>query len=742
MKIFGLEIKRSKKKLSNDLRPVSNQDRKIPADKKPRILKLKRINSPVLSFKPRSGTNQFEQPEYDLVETGRVADTESLVERAFEKKEGLMFKEGWEFVGKNPKTVQYIKERLSQMDEVTNYPHRLLFEEIGSDLVRQHNAYLVKVRNKKASGGKVRKLFGQKRSIEPVAGYFLMPASTVEIKRTQSGKVVQYRQKVRVSGKIKEFPAENVVHFYSNRKQGFMIGTPPLIPVIDDIRALRRIEENVEMLIYQHLFPLYHYKVGDIKAPARTYPDGTSEVDAVKQEVEYLPAEGAIVTSERHSIEAIGAESKALRAETYLKHFKQRVFSGLGVSPVDLGEGDTSNRSTAETLSRNLVDGVKRYQQIFAKFVNQYIIRELLLESIFDDPLSEENIVKIKFKEIDFDSKIKAENHAMNAFTNHALTHAELRQAMGMEPMTDEEWEDAYWKKIQEPQSLIAAVDEAYLASSAVARHPSTDIEQEDIDQARQQRAKEDKEGADTSASSQKRGPKKKKKSSGERAAGASDQPENQHGKKTGPEKRKSFLMADLRQPSNKLAALYQELLNEIKAALGGDTQTVEWYEAVFDITRKQMLDYMQRRARLQFLQGYRNVGLEPEAATINEALAILASRIDRLISRLLNQLLDVVKQTVASNLSLSKKQISIVSAFDSLEYRVDAIFTTENQKAFNFGVAWGCRVKDTACQIKNVGNNVCDLCKSANGPIDLEDLAPADVPPLHPSCKCVVTPA
>lgn len=51
---------------------------------------------------------------------------------------------------------------------------------------------------------------------------------------------------------------------------------------------------------------------------------------------------GGVTTSERVEIRAIGAESLALRVESYLKYFKDRVMLGLGVSDLDMGVGDSN----------------------------------------------------------------------------------------------------------------------------------------------------------------------------------------------------------------------------------------------------------------------------------------------------------------------------------------------------------------------------------------------------------------
>jgi len=63
-------------------------------------------------------------------------------------------------------------------------------------------------------------------------------------------------------------------------------------------------------------------------------------------------------------------------------------------------------------MSRNLVDSVKDFQQVFEYFFNDNIVNELLLESILcPEVLDEENIVRMKFKEIDIDTQIKKECH-------------------------------------------------------------------------------------------------------------------------------------------------------------------------------------------------------------------------------------------------------------------------------------------------------------------------------------------
>ena len=101
--LFGIE-KKEEVKLDEAIKT-----KKPLPNKKIKISMVPKVNNPSYSFKPRPGITEFEQPEYDLGIVGRVEDTDSYVRRAFSYKKGLMFKEGWEFTGKNPKTIRYYR---------------------------------------------------------------------------------------------------------------------------------------------------------------------------------------------------------------------------------------------------------------------------------------------------------------------------------------------------------------------------------------------------------------------------------------------------------------------------------------------------------------------------------------------------------------------------------------------------------------------------------------------------------
>ena len=175
-------------------------------------------------------------------------------------------------------------------------------------------------------------------------------------------------------------------------------------------------------MIDANLHPLFHYKVGNDNHPERYGPDGIKESDLVRNTIEYMPSGGIFVSDHRHKIEAIGSEGKALSIQDYIDYFKKRVFAGLGVSPIDMGEGDTANRSTANTLSKIAIQDVEALQATIKTFIETYVINELLLEGGYEDALlNDERKVQIKFGTVDKEEKSKEENQAIQLWTNNLI---------------------------------------------------------------------------------------------------------------------------------------------------------------------------------------------------------------------------------------------------------------------------------------------------------------------------------
>jgi ribosomal protein L37AE/L43A len=666
----------------------------------------------------------------DLAGQILLHNTEAMVRQAFDKKVALMFKEGWDLVGRNPKTVKYIKIRLAQMARASSIPTDQLIRDIGTSLIVKSNAFLLKVRNMELSGGKPRNvpgiLPGETINLAPIACYFSMPAETMEAKTDYDGRIVEWRQRMPY-GKMQYYDPMDIVHFAKDRKDGFLFGTPSIVPVIDDIRALRKIEENIELLVYQHLFPLFHVQVGTELKPATIDEAGRDEVTMAKVTMESMPAEGCVVTSERQKISAIGAEGRALRADGYLKHFKQRVIAGLGISGVDLGEGETATRSTADTMSRNLVDGVKDIQQVFEQLFTSYVINELLLESTFGmDVLDEENIVWLRFKEVDIDTQIKKENHQTDMFNKKSITWDECRLNMGKEPIRTPtfeearenedtsakypEWNKTIWKLFEEPKMVIQSLDEKYFP--AVARdNPAIGMNASHVDETdkkiKEERASEFQQKIDMKATKK-------------------------------PEKKKS----DKKVKDNFVSEAYQDTQDSILAYIRKTgTSDSDWLSQIIRTQMTPLVDRLVAGQMLEFKQGYLktwNSKSNDFLAASGAARIYFRERAERYINKLITDTNNSLKRHLKDDLQTDSLLINTRNVFDSLKFRAEHIEDFELNKAFHLGQAVGLRDSGFDKLAIEIEGEACDDCQKRGKNLLSSDVLTLDeVPGYHPGCKC-----
>jgi hypothetical protein len=378
-------------------------------------------------------SREFQAPPFDLTQITNAYDTEAYVRQAIDKYIEMMFKSGWDITGKNQAAVDYVRMRLKLMAEMTQMPTDQLWIEIAEDLVKYGNVVIVKGRDKgnllggTKTGINVQGLGGE----APVVGYFPINVTTVSMLRDKNGTVKGWQQEVEGSDKPVKFKVTDVVHVYYKREKGTAFATPFLLSALDDIRSLRQAEETVLRLIYRNLHPLLHIKVGSEELPGQQ-----GEVDLVRDEFENMDLEAGFVTSERVTITAVSAD-KIIDAEQYLRYFEQRVFTGLGVSELMMGRGNTANRSTGDNLSGEFADRVKAFQKVMAIFVDEFMVKELLMEGGFDPVLNPDDDVDFVFKEIDVDAKIKAENHAIFQYEHNVITEDEMRTLLGRDPITD-----------------------------------------------------------------------------------------------------------------------------------------------------------------------------------------------------------------------------------------------------------------------------------------------------------------
>ncbi len=375
----------------------------------------------------------FEEPPYDFEQIIQAIDTDSYVKQAFLKYKDLFWKEGWDVVGENSEAVDYLAQRLDLFEETMARPFNDFLIEVVDQLVKFANCFIVKVRGSLDPYYRI-------NDEDSIIGYYVIPAETIKIRRDKHNKPTAYRQSLANSSPYTSqddnepvWPAADVIHLHLDKKPGYAFGTPFVISALDDVIALRQIEQDIQNLIHRELFPLYKYKVGTPE-----HPSNSQELEDAAAQLENMRVEGGLVIPERHEVEVIGAENKALEADKYLNHFKERVAVGLGVYPHHLGMSvGSTNKEATDRLDIALYDRIKKIQEYFEHAMRLYVFNEILREGGFrplTTPMADgaSDRCMMRFREIDIDTQIKRETHILAKFNANAIDWTELRSELSM----------------------------------------------------------------------------------------------------------------------------------------------------------------------------------------------------------------------------------------------------------------------------------------------------------------------
>jgi hypothetical protein len=385
----------------------------------------------------------FEPSPYDFDRILQAVDTDSYVKQATLKYKELFWKEGWSITGENSEAVAYLHQRIDFMEMAMRRPFIDFLTEVADHLIKFSNVFIVKAR------GDMSEYFPQKlnpvNAGQPIVGYYLIPTEQVRILRDKFNRPKAYQQQTDPTtygptDKDPVWTAERVIHLHFDRKTGRAFGTPFMSSVLDDVIALRQLEEDIQNLVHRELFPLYKYKIGTAEQPAEP-----EEIEDAAFQVENMRSEGGLILPYRHDVEVIGANNAALDAANYLNHFKERVAIGLGVAPHHLGMMmGGGNRSMTDRLDTALYDKVKQYQKHLSEMIRVHIFNELLFEGGFDpivNPMDSDISDRcfFKFNEIDVDTQVKKETHIIQKFTNSVITLTEARIQLGIDPAYEKE---------------------------------------------------------------------------------------------------------------------------------------------------------------------------------------------------------------------------------------------------------------------------------------------------------------
>ena len=393
-------------------------------------------------------SDTFYRCEYDLGEIKAASETDSYLRMAIKKYTELFIKSGYVFKGRNDDAVKYLEQRFRIMSYMTDQSFDQLMKETAYDLVKFSNAFWVKSRVDKIPFLKATGITGNDKV---VGGYFRVDPDSMQVKFDKNGQVVGYKQ-VTQSGNEKKFSTEDVIHFTFDRDPGSVWGVPRWIAALEDIRILRKIEGDSLSLLYRYSIPMMHAKVGLEQAGMQ----GTEkEVDDTRAVIEHTPPDGVLITTERVNLDMIGADGNAIDMTPYLSYFENRVFTALNTSQAMMGRGGT--KQDADSMEEQIHNAVKDNQAMFVTQFGHAVITELLLEGGFNPILNDDDIVDLKFNEINLDTRVKLENHEVNLFQSNAITFEELRKDLGRR--TDDVDESRLYANMLEQANQLEQID-------------------------------------------------------------------------------------------------------------------------------------------------------------------------------------------------------------------------------------------------------------------------------------------
>ena len=178
------------------------------------------------------------------------------------------------------------------------------------------------------------------------------------------------------------------------------------------------------------------------------------EIKDTQKEVEKLNNDGVIITNERTHIDSIGADGEALDITKSLNYCEQRVFTALNCSSSMMGRGGA--KQDADSMEEQEHDTVKFYQRQIQTFIEDQMFTEMLLEGGYNPVYNEQDIVRFKFEEINLETRIKKETHALNMFQGNLIPYEEARIKIGKDSDTVDE-SRLYMNMIVTPHDLAVA---------------------------------------------------------------------------------------------------------------------------------------------------------------------------------------------------------------------------------------------------------------------------------------------
>lgn len=493
------------------LRDIQNRDARELDIGIPGKTAVKRVPSNVVPFKPLNKNKAAKDRElimdgtylnkYNFGDLYAAYTKETYFKVAVDKYVEGIVQRGFHYDSKTQQAVDYIRKRVREMGITSSKGIRDILRDLAFSLLVFGNAFLVRVRDPKRSSGLSHNWRG--KDVKPISGWYVADPRRVVIREKRRGTGIEYLivpRKVRpirsrienVWAFLRNLPGlsstssvlrygtsglldseedaiilkeEDVEHIRYHHTPGEKWAMPPFWPVLDDINILRSTETAVDLLIYQFGSLLIHVQVSNptrsLAQAAMTRPARKEDIDDMKAKLDEMESNGFIVTGDHVDMEVLQVAGNILRLGEYLEYFKGRVFSGLWISPVIIGEsGKGMSRSVADTIVDEKISKMIEIQSILSTAVDALFIEFLLEAGLSYGQANRENVVTtLVFDDVDIELELKKRESTLRLWEAGLLTEHEGRRYLGLDEMTDEEREFTYPRIVKE--HLIQVEQEA-----------------------------------------------------------------------------------------------------------------------------------------------------------------------------------------------------------------------------------------------------------------------------------------
>ena len=385
---------------------------------------------------------------------------ESYFSRSLIRQIETMMKNGYDFTSEDPDMLALTRQEFSRIQMDSGMPLNQLLFTMGMNLLKYGIVIIHKVRERVkdtvAPDDRRRSRITRLRIVKPhTASLYINSAGKVIgiwdgnpnfiSQNTQTISLSQTQQFMGIS-------AEDIMIGYMSDPGDDIFPEPPCFQMLDDILTLRSIEETVELLCFQYGSPLLHAQVG-----SETYLPSPNEIADVNAQLVNVAPNGMITTDFRVKIDVISIQKGIANIIPFLDHFKNRVLMGSGSSPISVGEGNTSNRSTADSIDDALADHCTYLANAICDPINHNIVPDLLVRAdttwedkdLFDD--NGELNVKLEFNETRLEKQIARSNNIINLWEGNLLKFSEARRMLKRGPLAPKDESELYVNKVQIP---------------------------------------------------------------------------------------------------------------------------------------------------------------------------------------------------------------------------------------------------------------------------------------------------